>query len=103
MPRRDGTLLWCRVRVHAFFPDEPLRRVILTFADMSSARPAVDLTPREREVVQCLARGLTSKETARHLSLSPRTVEDHRSRLLAKFGVRNVASLLARLSGLESG
>lgn len=99
MPRRDGTMFWCRVRVHTFFPDNPLKRVILSFADISDLRKIVPLTPREREIVQLLARGLTSKEIARTLDISPRTVEDYRARLLSKFEVRNVAGLLAKLAG----
>lgn len=99
MPRRDGTMFWCRVRVHSFFPDEPLKRAILTFADISETRPAIALTQRERQIIQCLAKGLTSKETGRALDISPRTVEEHRARLLAKFEVRNIAGLLARITG----
>lgn len=100
MPRRDGSLFWCRCRAHAFFPEAPLRRAILTFADLSQVRPAISLTARERQVVQLLARGMTSKEIARQLAISPRTVEEHRARLLAKFAVRNVAGLLARFGGM---
>ena len=99
MPRRDGSLFWCRVRVHAFFPEEPLKRAILTFADLSAVRPMISLTLRERQVVQHLAQGLTSKEIGRLLQISPRTVEEHRARLLAKFDARNVAELLVRLGG----
>lgn len=101
MPRRDGSLFWCRVRVHTFFPDEPLKRVILTFADLSELRPAISLTLRERQIVQHLSHGLTSKEIGRLLSISPRTVEEHRARLLAKFDARNVAELLVRLGGFS--
>jgi two-component system, LuxR family, response regulator FixJ len=59
------------------------------------------LTAREREVLTCLIDGLTSKEAARVLGLSPRTVEAHRARLLAKTGCENVAGLirLATLAG----
>lgn len=102
MPRRDGTFFWCRVRVHTFYPDEPLRRTVLSFADISDTRPTIALTVRERQIVQGLMRGHTSKEIARTLDLSPRTVEEHRARLLAKFDARNVAGLLARLTGFES-
>lgn len=102
MPRRDGTLFWCRVRVHTFYPGEPLRRAILSFADISEVRPAVALTRRERQVVQGLMKGMTSKEIGRSLDISPRTVEEHRARLLAKFEVRNVAGLLARLGGIDA-
>lgn len=100
MPRRDGSLFWCRCRAFAFHPEEPLRRAILTYADLSDVRPVISLTAREREVVQHLAKGLTSKEIGRMLSISPRTVEEHRARLLAKFDVRNVAELLARFAGV---
>lgn len=101
MPRHDGTLFWCRVRVHTFDPENPLRRTILSYADISETRPVISLTVRERHIVQQLTRGLTSKEIGRNLSISPRTVEEHRARLLAKFEVKNVASLLARLMGYE--
>lgn len=55
------------------------------------------LSPREREVVTRLASAMTSKEMARELGLSPRTVEMHRARLLRKMGVRTTAQLLAEL------
>lgn len=60
---------------------------------------SISLTPRERQVVMLLRKGLTSKEIARNLSISPRTVEDYRATLLAKFEVRNVAELLTHLVG----
>ena len=53
---------------------------------------------REREVVTQLAHGLTSKQIARELGLSPRTVEMHRARLLRKLGVRSTTQLLAHLA-----
>lgn len=101
MPRRDGTIFWCRVRAFTFDADVPLARTILTFADISDTRPAIAMTNRERQVVKCLARGLTSKETARELQLSPRTVEDYRARLIRKFEVRNFSGLMARLAGFS--
>jgi DNA-binding CsgD family transcriptional regulator len=47
-----------------------------------------DLTPRQREVLGCLAQGLTSKEIADRLSLSTRTVEMHVGRLLERMNCR---------------
>ncbi|MCO6186782.1 LuxR C-terminal-related transcriptional regulator [Rhizobium sp. L1K21] len=102
MPRRDGTLFWCRFRAYAFDPENPLKRTILSYADLSETRPVISLTRRERDIIKCLARGLTAKETARDLSISPRTVEDYRARLLRKFEVKNVSGLLARISGFEA-
>ena len=102
MPRRDGSLFWCRVRAATQFRDAPLKRVVLSFADLSDARPVKALTLRERQVIQCLVKGMTSKEIGRELKLSPRTVEEHRANLLSKFEVRNVAGLLAKLGGIEA-
>ena len=102
MPRRDGTLFWCRVRVTTFFREAPLKRVILSFADLSDVRPVIALTTRERQVIRCLVKGMTSKEIGRELELSPRTVEEHRANLLSKFDVRNVAGLLAKLGGIDT-
>jgi two-component system response regulator FixJ len=55
------------------------------------------LTEREREVLDHLLAGSTSKEVARALAISPRTVEAHRRNLLRKFGVGS-ARELTRLS-----
>ena len=52
------------------------------------------LTAREREVFDRAAQGLHSKEIASALGISPRTVEVHRTRIMEKLGVRNVAELV---------
>ncbi|WP_198370372.1 response regulator transcription factor [Roseomonas rosulenta] len=49
------------------------------------------LSPRERQVLQLLAGGRPNKEVARLLCLSPRTVEIHRARMMARLGVRSFA------------
>nr|WP_276562499.1 LuxR C-terminal-related transcriptional regulator [Hoeflea prorocentri] len=99
MPRKDGSLFWCRFRAHSLTPDDPLRRAILSYADISDHRPYVALSPRERQIVTHLLGGKTSKEIARLIDISPRTVEYYRSRLLKKFGASNVTELLAQLGG----
>lgn len=99
MPRKDGSLFWCRVRAHSPTPDDPLRRTILSYADISDHRPYVSLSVRERQIILHLSSGKTSKEIARHLGISPRTVEFYRARLLKKFSVSNVTELLAHLGG----
>ncbi|MFZ9530404.1 MAG: response regulator transcription factor [Burkholderiales bacterium] len=61
----------------------------------SAAREKIAaLTGREREVLQLAARGLHAKEIARDLGISPRTVEVHKARIMAKLGARNVAELV---------
>ncbi len=99
--RRDGSRFWCRFRAHTLTPEDPLRRTILSFARIAETAPRALLSPRERQVVGLLARGMTSKEAARALGLSPRTIEDVRARLLKKFRARNSSELLAQLTGLE--
>ncbi|WP_375687592.1 LuxR C-terminal-related transcriptional regulator [Pseudooceanicola sp. LIPI14-2-Ac024] len=98
--RQDGSQLWVRFRARTLTPDTPLARLVMSFAPLPRpAGPQIGLTPRERDVVDGLSRGATSKEIARRLALSPRTVEDVRARLLRKFEVRNATELLARLTG----
>ena len=103
MARKDGSLFWCRVRGHSLTrDDDPLRRAVWSFADLSYARPVHGLTVRERQVVMHLGEGRTSKEIARMLSISPRTVEAYRARLMKKFKAANVAELLSHLSTMPS-
>ena len=63
------------------------------------------LTEREREVLARIAEGLSNKQIARVLELSPRTVESHRANLFDKLGVASLAQLvrlyLAALPGKD--
>lgn len=52
------------------------------------------LTPREREVVQLLAEGKSSKEVATHLDLSVKTAETHRSNIMRKLNLHSVSELV---------
>jgi DNA-binding NarL/FixJ family response regulator len=52
------------------------------------------LTEREREVLQLLGGGNTTREIARTLSLSVKTIETHRAHIKEKLGLRNAAELL---------
>lgn len=56
--------------------------------------PYGELSAREREVLHLVVDGLTIKEIARRLGISAKTAENHRSRVLAKLGVRNSAELV---------
>lgn len=51
------------------------------------------LTPRERQVLQLLAEGQTSKEIGAALHISVKTVETHRGQIMDKLGIRSVAEL----------
>lgn len=59
-------------------------------APVSSAH----LSPREREVLKRLARGETNSEIARALFLSEKTISTHKTNLMAKLGLENLADLV---------
>ena len=52
------------------------------------------LTPRERQVVQLLAEGKTTKEVACLLNLSVKTAETHRSNIMAKLGLHSISEVV---------
>lgn len=63
--------------------------------------PRTHLTPREREVLQLLAEGKTSKEVAVALNLSVKTAETHRTNIMRKLDLHSVADLI--LFALSNG
>lgn len=56
--------------------------------------PAMLLTPREREVLHCIATGKSNKHIARQLDLSVRTIETHRLNIKRKLGIEGQADLI---------
>jgi two-component system, LuxR family, response regulator FixJ len=65
------------------------------------ARERVELlSQREREILGLVVSGLTNKEIARALALSPRTVETHRANLSAKLDAGSLAQLIRRYGAL---
>ena len=63
-------------------------------AQSSSITPFDLLTPREQEVLQMTAEGLTSSQIAERLFISPRTVEKHRSNLMSKLGLHRQSEVV---------
>ena len=101
MKRRDGTLFWCHVVGRALDRADPFALAVWMFEDISAKRPlAAELTLREREIARQIMTGGTSKQIARILGISPRTVEAHRARLMRKLGAANQGELVARLVGV---
>lgn len=88
------------------FEDAQLRSAIDTAFALETARlESADLrrddaarlarlTPREREVLEHAVSGLHAKEIAVALGISPRTVEVHKTRIMEKLEVRNIAELV---------
>lgn len=102
MRHRSGRLFWCHVAGRALRRDEPFAHAVWMFEDISSRRPvAVKLTVREREIVRQLAAGHSTKEIARALDVSPRTIDGHRARIMKKVGARSASEMISRLVGLR--
>lgn len=56
--------------------------------------PVDQLTKRQREILQLIAKGYTSKEMAQMLDLSPKTIETHRTQLMKQLDIHDVAGLV---------
>jgi DNA-binding NarL/FixJ family response regulator len=80
-------------------PEELLRAVEAVssghayFSPGLARRPAT-LSPREREILTCLAEGLSSREIAAALHVSPRTVDTHRVRIMKKLDLHKASQLV---------
>src|ERR1700751_1958026 len=60
----------------------------------SDASPVELLTPRQREVLQLIAEGYTTKKIARTLGISVKTVEAHRTELMRRLDIHDIAGLV---------
>jgi len=68
--------------------------VLDDYSDEKQDDPLTRLSAREREVLQLLAEGRTGAQIAERLSLSQKTVETYRARLVEKLGIRDLAGLV---------
>ena len=65
------------------------------FKDLSEKKPGLDdLTPSERHILRLIGQGKTSKEIAKELFISYKTVENHRSRICEKLDIHGSHSLM---------
>ena len=74
-----------------------------TTARASVVDQLAHLTPREREVMELLVAGKTSKEIAAAMNVSVRTVEGHRRMVLSKMNVSAAAQLVRIVLGAQEG
>ena len=85
-----------------------IRRSVALRADDADLRALEErvrtLTPREREVLPLVAKGLPNKQIASRLGTSLQTIKVHRARIMAKMGAGSLADLvrMASRAGLES-
>ena len=63
----------------------------MSVPDLSTRDP---VTPREREIIQLLAEGLSNKEAAARLGISVKTIEAHRANIMRKLRLRSVTDLV---------
>jgi DNA-binding NarL/FixJ family response regulator len=63
-------------------------------AALAVRRPLEKLSPRQREVLHLLAEGYATREIARRLKLSVKTVETHRGEVMKRLGIHDVARLV---------
>lgn len=81
------------------FLQRELEGIVSSSPQGSNTQSDGSLSGREREVLQCLAEGLTTREVSSHLFVSPRTIEGHVQSILRKLGARS--KLEAVLIGLR--
>lgn len=86
--------------IHSVYRDQLILPQELTYAllgskssEGESAAPEENLTPRELDVLQCVAEGMSNKQVAQTLSISTTTVRSHVSSLMRKLGLENRTQL----------
>ncbi len=83
---------------------EYLRRVGAVSAGVAAENPYASLTPRQRETLQLIAEGHSTKQIAQILGLSVKTVESYRAELMERLNIHDIAGLVryAIRTGLTS-
>lgn len=88
---------------------DAVRSAIRKTAPVPLAPPAeaaerlASLTPREKEVLDCLVTGKLNKMTAHELGMSIRTVETHRARIMQKMQARSLSELVRQVMSVQGG
>jgi len=77
--------------------DQATSAVSHTNAALDAQMRMAELTDRERQVLDLIVAGKANKVIAYELSISPRTVEIHRSRVMEKMGAANLADLVRKV------
>ena len=83
---------WLSPVVSRYLLDDYLRLVRKETDVQPSAGPEL-LTPRQREILQLIAEGCTTREMAERLCVSARTVETHRAQIMERLNLHDIASL----------
>jgi len=67
------------------------------------AERVAELSPRQRQVMELVAQGMSSKQIAQQLGISPRTVEIYRAWVMERMGASNVAQLVRKVLIVQKG
>jgi DNA-binding NarL/FixJ family response regulator len=71
------------------------KKSLLEYGKASTDRARLDeLSPRQREILKLIAEGLSTKEQARRLNISVKTVEAHRAKLMERLNIHDIAGLV---------
>ena len=105
MRHQSGEIFWTQTYGRTLTPDDPFQLAIWHFEKTSpqlsnqSGNPSNNqqLTWRETQISQYVVNGLTCKEIAKILGLSPRTVEVHKANLMKKLGVCSKSELVSKI------
>jgi DNA-binding NarL/FixJ family response regulator len=89
---RDETYLSASISKHVV--DGYLGRVAAATNGAAEGEPLDVLTPRQREILQLVAEGKSTKEVAQVLGVSVKTVETHRSQIMDRLNIRDLAGLV---------
>jgi len=85
---------------HYYFDPTILNEIVQVLLDLNIRTPAIsdarygELTPREQEVMRLVVKGLSSKAIAAKLFISPKTVENHRTKIMEKLELGTVIDLV---------
>jgi DNA-binding NarL/FixJ family response regulator len=84
-------------------PDAAVSELARALVPGADRRAPLPLSERQRAVLSLVARGFTAHQVARHLGISPKTVEQHKAKIYARLGVPNQAAAVnaALAVGLE--
>lgn len=81
-------------RVSSILVDGYLRRAEVRESQSAAGGDHIPLTKREREVLALVAQGLSNQQIADRLFISPRTVDTHRTNIMQKLGIHDIANLV---------
>jgi RNA polymerase sigma factor (sigma-70 family) len=82
------------MRGETYITEETPHDVSPILSESRAQRLLEKLTPRQREILVLIAEGQTTKQIARDLNISVKTVESHRSQLMERLDIRDVAGLV---------